>query len=54
VVVALGLGGELEEHLLEAGAVGRPQLDHGYAGGEGDLADLRRVALDEQAVVADR
>jgi hypothetical protein len=31
-VVALGLGGELEEHLLEAGTVVRSQLDKRYAG----------------------
>jgi hypothetical protein len=51
--VGLRLGGELEEHLLQAGAVCRPQLDDGYAGGEGDLADLRHVGVGEQPVCAD-
>ena len=31
-LVALGLGGELEEHLLEPGAVGVAELDEGDAG----------------------
>ena len=35
---SLGVGGELEEHLLQAGAVGRPQLGEGDAGRERDLA----------------
>ena len=42
VVVALGVGGELEEQVLEAGALGGPQLDERDAAGGRDLADLRR------------
>ena len=52
-VVAWGLARELEEHLLEAGTVVRPQLDKRYAGGEGDGADLRGVGCCEQPVFAD-
>ena len=37
--LALGLGGELEEHLLQAGAVGGAQLGQGDAGRQGDPAD---------------
>ena len=51
--VTLRLGGELEEHLLQAGAVGRPQLHDRYAGGEGDLPDQLGVGLREQPVLAD-
>jgi len=39
-VVTLGVGGEGEEHLLEAGAVGRPELAQRDARGERDGADL--------------
>ena len=35
---SLGVGGELEEHLLEAGAVGGSQLGEGDAGVERDLS----------------
>ena len=51
--LALGLGGELEEHLLQAGAVGRAQLDERYAGGEGDGSDLRGFGMGEEAVGPD-
>ena len=51
--VALGVGGELEEHLLQPGAVGRPQLEDGYAGREGDVPDLVGVGLGQQAVGPD-
>jgi len=51
---AQGLGRELEEHLLQAGAVGGPQFGGRYPGDEGDLPDLRGFGLGEQSVLADR
>ena len=53
LVVALGVGGELEEHLLQPGAVGRPQLEDRHAGREGCAADLVGVGLGKQAVGPD-
>ena len=40
---ALGVSGELEEHLLEAGALGGSELDQGHARRCGGLADLLGV-----------
>ena len=53
LVVALGVGGELEEHLLQPGAVGRPQLEDRYSGLEGCAADLVGVGLGKEAVGPD-
>ena len=58
-VLAVAVGGELQEHLLEAGAVGGPELDEGDAGGQGDPADqggtvlLSSHLLHEIEVIAD-
>src|SRR5262245_39390846 len=52
VLVTLGVSGELEEHLLEAGAVGGAQLDEVDSCVERDLADELRVGFDAQRVRA--
>ena len=44
-MVALGLGGELEEHLLQAGAVGGAELGQHEPGVEGDVADGGEVGV---------
>ena len=49
-LVTLGVGGELEEQVLEAGAVGGPQLDEGDALGGRDLADLHGLGVAAQPV----
>jgi hypothetical protein len=45
LVVARGVRRESEEHLLQPGAVGRPQLEDGYASREGCVPDLVGVGL---------
>ena len=47
-VIPLGVCGELEEHLLESGAVGCAQLDERRAGLEGQLTDDGGVGIDPQ------
>ncbi len=49
----LGPGGELEEDLLQAGAVRRTELDDRYAGGEHDLSELLGLGVRQQPINAD-
>jgi hypothetical protein len=44
--LALGVGGELEEHLLQPGAVGLAQLDERNIGTVSDTADGFGIGID--------
>jgi hypothetical protein len=43
---ALHVSGELEEHLLQAGAVGGAELHEGHPSSVGELADELGVGVD--------
>jgi len=49
-----GVGGQLEEHFLEAGAVGGPQFGQRDAGVQCDLADEYGVGVGVQGAVSGR
>ena len=51
-VFSLRVGGELEEQLLQPGAVGGPQLDEGDAGFVGQATDSLGIGIDSQGLVA--
>ncbi len=50
---ALSLGGEVKEHLLQAGAVSRTELDDRYSGGEHDLPEQFDLGSRQQSIDAD-
>jgi hypothetical protein len=48
MVFALGVCGELQEHLLQTCAFGVAEFDEGHVGLVGDVSDQFRVGLDPQ------